>query len=252
MIRALPCCPLHLALRRDTYGRDDFSPNDRHSAIVNPAPDGGICAGLARPGRLPVYPGEQTFSPWEACLKRANSGHRVIVFFLLSDISTHRGEFLLMCSDGTLNGGEPSTAPLRLDFDKELNKLAVKLATGVDRYRQGIEVCALDAEKVRRNVLKASEVDCSSPSIRFQIKSSRYIRVHRLAPSHRAIGFPSCCLDPAYSTKRQVRFGVICEHRARRRLSRLWCQQRTFAIPGLSQIRAALGYRRPANPKQTP
>jgi hypothetical protein len=28
--------PLRLALRRDTYGRDDFSPNGRHSAIVDP------------------------------------------------------------------------------------------------------------------------------------------------------------------------------------------------------------------------
>jgi hypothetical protein len=28
--------PLRLAVRRDTYGRDDFSPNGRHSAIVNP------------------------------------------------------------------------------------------------------------------------------------------------------------------------------------------------------------------------
>jgi hypothetical protein len=25
---------------------------------------------------------------------------------------------------------------------------------------------------------------------------------------------------------------VICEHRARQKLSRLWCQQQTFAIPG--------------------
>ncbi len=66
-----------------------------------------------------------------------------------------------MCSNGLLNGGEPSTAFLRLHFDKELDELAVELATGVDRHRQGIEVGALDAEKVRRNILKASEVNCS-------------------------------------------------------------------------------------------
>jgi hypothetical protein len=30
--------PFRLALRRDTYGRDDFSPNGSHSAIVNPSP----------------------------------------------------------------------------------------------------------------------------------------------------------------------------------------------------------------------
>jgi hypothetical protein len=29
--------PLRLALRRDTYGRDDFSPNGRHCTIVDPA-----------------------------------------------------------------------------------------------------------------------------------------------------------------------------------------------------------------------
>jgi len=30
--------PLRPALRRDTYGRDDFSINGRHSAIVNLGP----------------------------------------------------------------------------------------------------------------------------------------------------------------------------------------------------------------------
>src|SRR6267142_4432179 len=36
--RAAMLFPLRLALQRDTYGRDDFSPNGRHSAIVNPGP----------------------------------------------------------------------------------------------------------------------------------------------------------------------------------------------------------------------
>src|SRR5258708_6988562 len=36
--RAAMLFPLRLGLRRDTYGRDDFSPNGRHSAIVNPGP----------------------------------------------------------------------------------------------------------------------------------------------------------------------------------------------------------------------
>src|SRR5882672_10654390 len=36
--RAAMLFPLRLALRRDTYGRDDFSPNGRYSAIVNPGP----------------------------------------------------------------------------------------------------------------------------------------------------------------------------------------------------------------------
>jgi hypothetical protein len=30
--------PLRLGLRRDTYGRDGFSLNGRHSGIVNPGP----------------------------------------------------------------------------------------------------------------------------------------------------------------------------------------------------------------------
>src|SRR4029077_14726538 len=36
--RAAMLFPLRPGLRRDTYGRDDFSPNSRHSAIVNPDP----------------------------------------------------------------------------------------------------------------------------------------------------------------------------------------------------------------------
>src|SRR5712672_2244276 len=52
--RAAMLFPLRLALRRDTYGRDDFSPNGRHSAIVIPAnPDrlGLLFPQIIRAGR---------------------------------------------------------------------------------------------------------------------------------------------------------------------------------------------------------
>jgi hypothetical protein len=48
--------PLRLALRRDTYGRDDFSPNGRHSAIVNPGPRWVNRVVLTDHPPLPVYP----------------------------------------------------------------------------------------------------------------------------------------------------------------------------------------------------
>jgi hypothetical protein len=54
--------PLRLALRHDTYGRDDFSPNGRHSAIVNP----GLRWVKNRPDDpetpFPVYPEQRTSS----------------------------------------------------------------------------------------------------------------------------------------------------------------------------------------------
>ena len=63
-----------------------------------------------------------------------------------------------MCSNGLLNSLEPFTAFDRLDFDKKLSKLAIEAGACVARYRQSIEVGALDAKKMRRKVLKASEV----------------------------------------------------------------------------------------------
>jgi hypothetical protein len=53
--------PFCLAVRRDTYGHDDFSPNGRHSAIVTQAPLGskaGIQSALspaADPARRTQY-----------------------------------------------------------------------------------------------------------------------------------------------------------------------------------------------------
>src|SRR5712675_3764881 len=53
--RAAMLFPLRLALRRDTYGRDDFSPNGRHSAIVNLGPR-WVATEMACPRRVRFYP----------------------------------------------------------------------------------------------------------------------------------------------------------------------------------------------------
>jgi hypothetical protein len=48
--------PFRLALRRDTYRRDDFSPNGRHSAIVNPGPRWLNRYRNGSPSPSPLYP----------------------------------------------------------------------------------------------------------------------------------------------------------------------------------------------------
>src|SRR3977135_3967690 len=53
--RAAMVFPLRLARRRDTYGRDDFSPNGRHSAIVNQGPRWVKLRSIAARPALPVY-----------------------------------------------------------------------------------------------------------------------------------------------------------------------------------------------------
>src|SRR3981081_4434164 len=57
--RAAMLFPRRLALRRDTYGRDDFSPNGGHSAIVNPGLRWVIRDSLMMSVSLPLFPRSQ-------------------------------------------------------------------------------------------------------------------------------------------------------------------------------------------------
>src|SRR3981081_501307 len=57
--RGAQLLPPPLALRRDTYGRDDFSPNGGHSAIVNPGLRWVIRDSLMMSVSLPLFPRSQ-------------------------------------------------------------------------------------------------------------------------------------------------------------------------------------------------